>query len=152
MQSLDDQPLFFRKSHSRKRKILVLNPKLSEFTQKLHVSGLKWSHFLHSCITPSSYLIIANTSPSVKDYQLIQVRHQRVRFSWNSRALQFKLRVMSWGRFLSDEYGAPVEEKTNLFNWILEFYCASSTVQFLAVYIYIRAVKSERRYQAALSI
>ena len=45
------------------------------------------------------------------NYQMIQARHQNVRFAWNSRALQFELRVISQCRFLSDQYRAPVEEK-----------------------------------------
>ena len=42
---------------------------------------------------------------------MIQARYQRVRFAWNLRTLQFELRVISQGRFLSNEYSLPVEEK-----------------------------------------
>ena len=44
-------------------------------------------------------------------YQVIQATHQCIRFAWNSQALQFKLRVISWGSFMSDEYSTPVYGK-----------------------------------------
>ena len=58
---------------------------------------------------------------------MIQARQQRVRFARTSRTLRFELRVISPGRFLSDEYSAPVAEKEieAIEYWSLFFSCMS---------------------------
>ena len=71
---------------------------------------------------------------------MIHARHQHVRFLWNSRALQFELRVICWGVFLSNEYRAPAEENNKLSDWILGYslYCAS-IIQFLVDYQLVKS-------------
>ena len=71
-------------------------------------------------------------------YQVIQARHQRNRFAWNFAGPTIRLRMISQGRFLSDEYNTPVPlEKKNKPNPLntgvyTAWYCIST--KFLVVY------------------
>ena len=60
--------------------------------------------------------------------QVIQARQQRILFAWNSWALQFELRVIFWGLFLSDEYSASEEKQTEAIEYWSLYY--TSTLQF----------------------
>ena len=54
------------------------------------------------------------TLRNINPIQVIQARHQRVRFARNLRALTSRImRDFSRSFLKCDEYSAPVEEKTN---------------------------------------